>query len=189
MAEALRREPLPLTCVTPGAVVVRQGEVVGRPLVVVAGALRESCLSREGRELVLGVLGPGDLVTPSPCAAARSTIRAIRVSRLREAVSHEMVRLLATREERSLELACDLAWLDVTDRLERRLEDLAARFGRPGPGGELIDVFLTQGDLAGLVGASRERVNRALGTLARRGRIRLAGRGRYVLRPPLRALA
>ena len=188
MAEALRREPLPLICVTPGAVVVRQGDVVERPLVVTSGALRESCLSPEGRELVLGVLGPGELATSPAGDPARSTVRALRFSRLREAVPHETPRLLAARHARSVELACDLAWLDVTDRIERRLEDLALRFGRAAPGGEMIDLFLTQGDLAGLVGASRERVNRALGTLVRRGRIRLAGRGRYVLRPQLRAV-
>jgi CRP-like cAMP-binding protein len=99
-----------------------------------------------------------------------------------------MAALLAARAERSAELACDLAWLDVAGRLERRLDDLASRFGRAVDGGVLIDLFLTQSDLAALVGASREHVNRALGSLERSGRIRRGTRGRYVARPSLRSV-
>lgn len=185
MAELLRREPLPLNCLTVGRVVVRQGDLAPRPLVVLSGALVDRSLSAEGRELVLAVLGPGDLATPAPGRRSPGTVRALRVSRLREALPREIAPLLAARAERSAELACDLAWMSVVDRLERRLEDLAARFGRPVPGGELIDLFLTQSDLAALVGASREHVNRALGSLERSGRIHRAGRGRYVVRPAL----
>jgi CRP/FNR family transcriptional regulator, cyclic AMP receptor protein len=183
MAELLRREPLPLTCVTTGTVVVRQGDLAPRPLVVVSGALRECCLSPEGRELVLAILGPGDLATPPIGRPARGTVRAVRVSRLREALPEETPPLLMVQGERAAELACELAWLGVTDRLERRLDDLATRFGRPVQGGELIDLFLTQSDLAALVGASREHVNRAVRALGRAGRIRSVGRGRYVVRP------
>ena len=189
MAELLRREPLSLTCVTTGTVVIRQGDVVRRPLVVVSGALREGCLSPDGRELVLAVLGPGDLATPPAGRPARGTVRAVRVSRLREALSHECPPLVAAQGDRAAQLACELAWLDVAERLERRLEDLAWRFGRSVPGGELIDLFLTQSDLAALVGASREHVNRAVRALERAGRVCRAGRGRYVMRPPLRSVS
>jgi CRP/FNR family cyclic AMP-dependent transcriptional regulator len=189
LAELLRHEPLPLNCITTGTVVVRQGDLVQCPLVVVSGALRESCVSADGRELVLAVLGPGDLATPPAGRPARGTVRAFRVSRLREALPHETPLLITVQGERVAEIACELAWLSVTDRLERRLEDLAARFGRPTPGGELIDLFLTQSDLAALVGASREHVNRAVGKLDRAGRVRRAGRGRYVVRPALRSVS
>lgn len=189
MADLLRREPLPLACITTGTVVVRQGDLVRRPIVVVSGALLHGCLSPEGGELVLAVLGPGDLATPPAGRPALGTVRAIRVSRLRDALPHEIPSLVAAQWERAAELACELAWLDVTDRLETRLEDLAERFGRPVPGGRLIDLFLTQSDLAAMVGASREHVNRAVRALARAGRVRGAGRGRYVVRPPLRSVS
>lgn len=188
MAEVLRREPLPLTYITTGTVVIRQGDLVPRPFVVVSGAFRECCLSPDGRELVLAILGPGDLATPPAGRVARGTVSAVRVSRLREALPHESTQLVAARDERATELACELAWLDVADRLQRRLEDLAARFGRTVAQGELIDLFLTQSDLAALVGASREHVNRALGALDRAGRIHRPARGRYVLSSPLRSV-
>ncbi|HEY7400896.1 MAG TPA: Crp/Fnr family transcriptional regulator [Actinomycetota bacterium] len=188
MAEPLRREPLPLTYLTVGRIVVCQGDPASRPLVVVSGALEERCLSSDGRELVLAILGPGDLATPPQGRPSHGTVRAVRVARVREALPREIPALLAARAERSSELACDLAWLDVAGRLERRLDDLANRFGRAVEGGVLIDLFLTQSDLAALVGASREHVNRALGSLDRSGRIRRGSRGRYVVRPALRSV-
>ena len=184
MAERLPREPLPLVTITAGTVLARQGEPAPRPLVVVSGALAESCTSPGGRELMLAILGPGDLVagTEQP---AQATLRALRLTRLREARTIELAALVSARERRAIEFAHDLAWLDVTDRLERRLEDLALRFGRQGSDGQLIDLFLRQEDLAALVGATRESVNRAVRSIRCHGRLRGAGRGRYVLLPQL----
>jgi CRP-like cAMP-binding protein len=68
------------------------------------------------------------------------------------------------------------------DRLAARLEDLAVRFERPVPGGRCLELPLTQEHLAGLTGATRESVNRALGELAATGRVERM-RGRYVIRP------
>ena len=189
MAELPRREPLPLSCVTAGTIVIRQGERSPHPRVVVSGALREDCLSSEGDELVLDVLGPGDLATPPAGRPARGTVRAMRVSRLRDALPNEGPAALEAQWERAATLACELAWLDVTGRLERRLEDLAARFGRPVPSGRLVDLFLTQSDLAAMVGASREHVNRAVRALERAGRLHRTGRSRYVVGSPLRSVS
>jgi CRP/FNR family cyclic AMP-dependent transcriptional regulator len=189
MARPLPREPLPLMAVGPGIVVVRQGEPVRRPLVVVSGALRESCLSFEGDELFLGVLGRGDLVTAADGRPATFTVRSLRTSRLRQAALTELPALTAERDRRLGGLACQLAWLDVTDRVQARLIDLAARFGREVAGGTLIDLFLTQEDLGALVGATRESANRALRSLAARGQLRTAGRGRYVVPPHLHAVS
>ena len=188
MARPLPSEPLPLMTVGPGAVIVRQGECAHRPLVVVSGALRESCLSAEGDELSLAVLGSGDLATLADGRPAASTVRSLRTARLRQASPDELPMLIADRERRLGRLACELAWLDVTGRVEVRLQDLAARFGREVGSGTLIDLFLTQEDLAAMVGTTRESANRALRALAARGVLRTAGRGRYVLPPRLRAV-
>jgi CRP-like cAMP-binding protein len=56
----------------------------------------------------------------------------------------------------------DATFRDVPARLARVLLDLAARNGRAVDDGILIESRLTQGELAGMVGASRETVNRAL---------------------------
>jgi len=188
MARHLPREPLPLLTVEPGTVLLRQGDPARRTLVVASGALRDSCVSAEGEELALGLLGPGDLATVADGRPSPSTVRALRRSRLRDAEPAEVPVLCAERLRRLGALACELAWKDVAARVEGCLDDLSARFGREVESGTLIDLFLTQEDLAGLVGATRESANRALRTLAASGRVRTVARGRYVLPPRLRAV-
>jgi CRP-like cAMP-binding protein len=59
---------------------------------------------------------------------------------------------------------------------------LAREYGRPSPGGgTLIPMPLTQSDLAALVGASRVRVNQALGYFRRRGAISSGKDGRITV--------
>jgi CRP-like cAMP-binding protein len=62
------------------------------------------------------------------------------------------------------------------------MDDLGARFGRTVPGGRRLDLPLTQELLAGLTGATRESVNRALAELSAAGRVERS-RGGYIVRP------
>ena len=71
-------------------------------------------------------------------------------------------------------------------RIARRLDDLAERFGRPVDGGRLILLPLTQDEVAALAGTTRESANRALRRWSPTATIRMAARGRYVVRTRLR---
>jgi CRP/FNR family transcriptional regulator, cyclic AMP receptor protein len=177
-----RAEPLPLTiAVRAGAVVVHQGEpsfVVWR---LESGAVRETTVVRDGRELALGILGRGDVVGEPPGTASATTVRALRLSRLRAVAASDAADLFAARARRAASLAAELAYSDVPTRLEARLGDLAARFGRPALGGSIIPFAISQDELAQLIGATRESVSRALGTLVAHERVRVAARGRYVV--------
>ena len=64
----------------------------------------------------------------------------------------------------------------IRDRL-----DLSSRFGRPVEDGILVAHDLTQEELAQLVGASRETVNKALADFAQRGWLRLEARAVILL--------
>jgi CRP-like cAMP-binding protein len=105
---------------------------------------------------------------------------------LRPLRPEDAVELLDAMTARITALTADLAWFGVSDRIERRLSDLACRIGRPTDGGTLIPIRLTQDDLASMVGATRETTNRALQTLFARGVLDRQGRGRYVVRSQLR---
>ena len=61
-------------------------------------------------------------------------------------------------------------------RVAKALLDLSSRFGRPSEDGILVPHDLTQEELAQLVGASRETVNKALADFASRGWIKLEAR-------------
>jgi CRP/FNR family transcriptional regulator, cyclic AMP receptor protein len=182
-------EPLPLLVLRPGQTPVRQGEGCPGVWVVETGILRAFVVAPDGRELALDLVVPGDPVgepagLPSPC-----TVVALRPVRLRVASPDAVPGLLAARGRRLAELACNLAWLDVAGRIERRLDDLATRTGRPLPGGgTCVPIRLTQDELAALAGTSRETANRALRQLRCRGRIAVRGRGRYAVQRQLQLI-
>jgi CRP/FNR family transcriptional regulator, cyclic AMP receptor protein len=179
-------EPLPLLIVRPGQTPVRQGERCAGLWTVESGVLRCEIVTADGREL-LDLLGPGDAVGEPTGAVSPCSVRAWRPSRLRPA-DGASAQALAHRAHRLATLAAELAWLDVPDRVERRLHDLAARMGRPAAGGLLIPLPLTQEDLGALAGTSRESANRAVGSLIAAGRLAVQGRGRYVVQASLRAV-
>jgi len=182
MASRLPHEPLPLS-VPAGRILVRQGERCPAAWAVETGALAERIVDRSGRSLLLDLAGPGDIVGGLPDAPSPWEVRALLPSRIRALAADPSAP--ARRAMRSAEFSCDLAYSSVTDRLENRLGDLAARFGRPAPGGVRIGLRLTHDDLASLVGASRESVSRAMSELARRGSIHIEGRGRIAVRTRL----
>ena len=74
------------------------------------------------------------------------------------------------------DVTADLVFTDVPGRVAKALLDLADRFGVPTPDGVQVNHDLTQEELAQLVGASRETVNKALADFAARGWIQLAAK-------------
>lgn len=175
----------------PGEVITRQGDPVACLHLVAAGAVRLTAVSPGGREVVVGVLGPGDLFGeralldggPSPVearAVLRSEILAIPVACIdavvdrNPATATELLRLIAARLHRTSETLEEALLLDVTARVARRLARLARDHGEAGEDGVVLS--LTQEELARMVGASRESVNRALASLAARGLVRTGGR-------------
>jgi CRP-like cAMP-binding protein len=88
------------------------------------------------------------------------------------ALSRNLSTVLARRVRLANERIEALAGLDVRGRIVRHLLLLTREYGQPmqqGTKGDVrIPLRLTQGDLASLVGASRNAVNQALGELRRR---------------------
>jgi CRP/FNR family transcriptional regulator, cyclic AMP receptor protein len=176
-------DPLPLMFdVHPGREVIFQGEPYPDAWVIRYGALLMEVVDADGHRLALDLLGPGDLVGGPPGWTADASVRAVVTSGLFAAGPMALRDGLARRARRASWLACSVAWDRIADRLGTRLDDLAVRFGRPVPGGRILELPLTQEHLAGLTGATRESVNRALAELAAAGRVQRS-RGRYVVRP------
>lgn len=87
-----------------------------------------------------------------------------------------LIELLSKRLRHVTEYAESLAFLDVHARLAQKLLEMADRNGVKKDDTVEINVDLTQGDLATMVGATRERVNRALASFRTQGLIELRGR-------------
>ena len=93
----------------------------------------------------------------------------------RPQIAEQLLRVLARRLRRTNNNLADLILTDVPERVAKQLLALAQRFGTPEDGGLRVTHDLTQVEIAQLVGASRETVNKALADFAHRGWIRLEG--------------
>ncbi|WP_176818925.1 Crp/Fnr family transcriptional regulator [Quadrisphaera sp. DSM 44207] len=179
---------------------LRRGDVlfgVGDPAhalyVVDTGKIKLGRAAPDGREQLLAVLGPGEMFgelswfDPGPRTSSATAVSATRLAALdfddlrrwvagRPEVASHLLRALARRLRRTNEVLADLVFTDVPGRVAKTLLDLAQRFGRPTEAGLRVQHDLTQEELAQLVGASRETVNKALADFAARGWLRLEAR-------------
>jgi CRP/FNR family transcriptional regulator, cyclic AMP receptor protein len=141
----------------------------------------------DGSEVILALLGAGQTVgemglfasglrSASVVTMERSTLLAMSGPAYRHclltmpALSASLNRLLCARLRSADERILALSSLDVAGRVAREILAFAERYGRPGDTGTVhIPLRLTQGDLAAIVGTSRERVNHAMVRFKERG--------------------
>jgi CRP/FNR family transcriptional regulator, cyclic AMP receptor protein len=171
-----------------GYVITHQGDVDEMLYLVTAGAVRLASVTADGREVVVALLGMGDvfgecalLGRPSPVearAVGHVDVVAIPVPLLgdvverRPTIAEQLLRLAASRLHRTSRALEQALVEDVPTRVTRRLRDLAVEHGTFGDEGVTIGVPLTQEELGRMVGASRETVNRTLRGLTARGLVR-----------------
>jgi CRP-like cAMP-binding protein len=181
-----------------GDVLFREGEPGDRLYVIAEGKIKLGRRSNDGRENLLSILGPGEmfgelsLFDPGPRTATASAVTDAIVYELRHhalvqwvsdhpAVAMHLLGALARRLRRTNDTLADLVFSDVPGRVAKALLDLSHRFGEPAEDGVRVAHDLTQEELAQLVGASRETVNKALADFAARNWVRREGRAVVLL--------
>jgi len=176
-----------------GDILFHEGDQGDRLYVIREGKIKLGRTSSDGRENLLAILGPGEmfgelsLFDPGPRTATATAVAETQLIGLghdnlqaflsdRPEVAATLLAALARRLRRTNETLADLVFTDVPGRVAKALLDLSSRFGRPAEEGILVAHDLTQEELAQLVGASRETVNKALADFATRGWIKLEAR-------------
>jgi CRP/FNR family transcriptional regulator len=138
------------------------------------------------------MFGELSLFDPRPRTSAATAVTDATVAALahnalrgwlldRPDVSMHMLQALARRLRRANDVQADLVFTDVPGRVAKNLLDLADRFGREERDGLHVHHDLTQEELAQLVGASRETVNKALADFAARGWLQISARSVLIL--------
>jgi CRP-like cAMP-binding protein len=172
-----------------GDLLFAQGDPSHELFVVTSGRIAISTRASDGRESMVAIMEPRGLFgelglfddgprSAEARALTDSEVIAVRYDEVRAALADRpevlwtIVRLLATRLRATDEALADAVFLDVPARTAKRLLDLAGE-------ADEFQLPMTQEDLAGLVGASRERVNKALAMFTRLGWIEATGRSRY----------
>ena len=181
-----------------GDVLFHEGEPGDRLFVIRSGKIKLGRKSSDGRENLLSIQGPGEmfgelsLFDPGPRTATATVVADAELVELAHTdlvawleqhptVAKHLLKALAHRLRRTNEALADLVFSDVPGRVAKALLDLATRFGEPTDEGVRVAHDLTQEELAQLVGASRETVNKALADFAARGWVRREGRAVVLL--------
>jgi len=181
-----------------GETLFTEGEPGESLYIVLAGKVKLGRRSPDGRENLVAVMGPSDqfgelsLFDPGPRTATATVVTDARLARLPKAalqkwvqdrpqIAVQLLRVVARRLRRTNTMLADLIFVDVPGRVAKQLLQLAQRFGSVDGGRLRVTHDLTQEELAQLVGASRETVNKALADFASRGWLQLEGKSVVIL--------
>jgi CRP/FNR family cyclic AMP-dependent transcriptional regulator len=175
-----------------GSYLFREGDPGSHLYVLVHGRVKIGRVGEGGGEVVFAIAGAGDIVgelslfekdgerTADAQALEPTSCMMIARAPLLEFLSTQpslllqIISTLCSYIKRKDAAMGEIAFLDIPARVALKLIELAESRGRPTSGGVVIDVPLSQRTLAGMVGASRENVNRALSRFAELGYIRLS---------------
>lgn len=176
-----------------GTTIFDEGEPGDRLYIIVSGKVKLARHAPDGRENLLSVMGPSDMFgelsifDPGPRTSSAVCVTEVTAATMDSTmlkqwidehpeISQQLLRVLARRLRRTNASLADLIFTDVPGRVAKTLLQLANRFGTQEGGALRVNHDLTQEEIAQLVGASRETVNKALATFAHRGWIRLEGK-------------
>ena len=180
-----------------GEVVFHKGDPGETMFLITEGQVKIVLPSDSGEEALLGVLDPGNffgelsLLDGQPRSATivateptetvvlrRETL--LKAIRANPDIAIHLLQELCQRMRETDEFVEDTVFLDVPGRVAKKLLELADAYGERTARGTVIGLRLTQQDLARMVGATRESVNKHLGAYRARGIIDV-DRQRFVI--------
>lgn len=165
-----------------GSVIMFEGEPEERLILILAGRVKITRSGPEGRELILGIRDPGDLlgelafIDRAPRSATVSALEPMQTlimtgSRFREhleqtpRVALVLLEVVAARFREATINRIQFSALDTMGRLSARILELADRYGENVNGTIDVPMPFSQEELASWTGASRTGVAQALQAL------------------------
>jgi CRP-like cAMP-binding protein len=181
-----------------GTTIFNEGESSDRVVIVLEGRVKISYFTEDGKEVVLAVRGAGEIlgdmsaIDGRPRSATGTTLEqteciVLTVDDFKDFLSSKpgagfaYIELLVDRLRDSDLKRIEFSAYDSAGRLARRLLELAERFGERTDSGTRINLPLSQEELAGWTGSSREAVAKALQTFRSRGWIETGRRSITIL--------
>lgn len=183
-----------------GMIIFHKGSPGDSLYIIESGKVRIFVLSEAGQEISINVYGPGEVfgelsvLDNRPRSAGSVALEPTVVHTLhrRDLMRHldaqpriawSIIQVLTARLRYTSAYAESLSFLDIYGRVASKLLELAERYGVKGDGVE-IDLRLTQAELAAWVSASRESVNKVLGTFRAQELIEIQGQRIKILDQP-----
>ncbi len=171
-----------------GEMLFQKGDPGDSLMAIISGRIKISALSESGKEVVLNILGPGEMFgeialidgrerTADASAMAPSELLVIQrrdfmpFLERRPDVSARLLVVLCERIRWVSDLYEDAVFLDLPARLSKQLLRLAKTYGEPVANGTMISLKLSQQELGNLMGTTRESVNKQIGAWREEGLI------------------
>jgi CRP/FNR family transcriptional regulator, cyclic AMP receptor protein len=165
-----------------GQALFHQRGSADRVVVLISGRVKVARLTQDGKEIVLAFRGAGDLlgelsaIDDEPRSATVEAIEPVEALAVPSRdfrsfliaypeVSLLLLQMISHRLRDADRIRVEYGAHDTVGRVSARLVELAEQYGEPDARGVRIGLALTQEELAGWTGASREAVARALRTL------------------------
>jgi len=187
----------------PSATRVMSAEQPGEAVyILLAGAVKVMIDDEDGHQITLAFLGPGDTV--GEMSLVEADTRTANVITLEEStflwldrssflrcldtmprLDRNLVGQLSARLRQANEKIRDLTTMDVASRVARQLLAVARLYGQTAADGTIrVPLPLTQTEVAEMVGATRERVNRVMVDLKQSGVISVDSRHHLTIVQP-----
>ena len=184
-----------------GARIFREGEISGRVILLVRGRVKVFSSTKDGRDIVLAIRGPGEMLGEisaidggphSATCEAMEPVEAIAIAsevfrgflKAHPQVPFLLLRTITSRLRDADRKRVEFGGQDTLGRVAARLIELAEQHGSDDAGRVRIDLAFSQQELAGWVSASRESVVKALTVMRSRGWIETRRRRIIVLNLP-----
>jgi len=162
-----------------GTALFHERQMADRVMVVLSGTVKLSSVSEDGKEVLLALRGPGDLLGELGALDGRPrSANAIAVDDVEALVvpatdfraflgrhpdaALVIVEMLARRLRDADRKRVEFAAQDSMSRVAARIVELSERFGEERDGAMRIDLPISQEELAGWTGCSRDSVVKAL---------------------------
>jgi len=171
-----------------GTVLMREGDQVDVLYIVVSGRLKVMMGEADGKEMILGIIGPGEIfgemgliddgprsatvIAIEPCELLSVTKRAFKQCLTENVeVALAVLRVVVRRLRQADRKIGSLAMLDVYGRVARLLLDMSEDVN----GQKVVTKRLTKQDIGRMVGASREMVHKVMKDLEMSGYFEVRG--------------
>ncbi len=174
-----------------GDVLFRRGDEGSSMMLILTGSVKISNTSIDGREVVLNFLGPGDVngeITVLDGLERTATATVLEPTEAFTVFRRDLMPAILANPNSMLEIIEGLCGKlrvtsaliedglkDMPGRTARGLLRLAEHHGRNTKDGIIINLRLSQRDLGGYMGLSRENTSRQLSVLRQRGIIAIEG--------------
>ncbi len=184
-----------------GEVIFREGEPAERLFLIDEGRVKLSIASPTGQELLVAVLGRGQIfgeLAVVDRGSREMDARAMEDTKLytlasdvfwsilegRPALARRLLELMGRRLRRADQATQDLVFFDAPTRLARKLLELAEEHGQSNDDGAiLVSSRVTQEEMAQMIGVSRESANRLISSFTGRGWIEWNDGRPLILKP------